>query len=417
MKRQSSLLLLPIVCIASAMLNGAEQSQGPMNAHWFYDKNNPYKQANDLHQDRKWKEAASDYKKVLNEDGGTDYDKKMAKLNLAACLMAQRQPTEHWSSFDALVGIPEEKRISPEMVENAKKDSKKSILVRTDLVGIGDIAHYLEGAHQLKERTGWDVTVSVRGFLKGTLSDAIAGYGLKLVGEKDDQPQTDHTTHIIGLLGHLKMDPADTAPEKVMLTAPERAHAILAQQIDPVLMQGKTIAVVFLGEDRQATLMGGKQLPRDTTQHGRHLDSKPFSELLKKHPELVLLDCGGKSSRVAIEEGQKDQYMVIPDEEQAFDTTIALALAMSVNKKIVGFGADNGPTNVFARALNKEAQRRMALVIPNGSNATGEYDMRMEGEGPVYTQMISNCPVYKCETPADQTDVIEKAYQDMVSDK
>ncbi len=30
--------------------------------------------------------------------------------------------------------------------------------------------------------------------------------------------------------------------------------------------------------------------------------------------------------------------------------------------------------------------------------------------------MISNCPVYKCQTPADQTAVIEKAYNDMTFD-
>lgn len=69
------------------------------------------------------------------------------------------------------------------------------------------------------------------------------------------------------------------------------------------------------------------------------------------------------------------------------------------------------------RALTKDVQCRMALIIPNGSQDTGEYDMRMEGEGDVYTQMISNCFVYKCATPADQAAVIEKAYQDMTTDK
>ncbi|HLC06999.1 MAG TPA: hypothetical protein VJJ26_02310, partial [Candidatus Babeliales bacterium] len=231
--------------------------------------------------------------------------------------------------------------------------------------------------------------------------------------ERDEQPKAHHTTHIIGLLGLLKMDPADMAPEKVMFAAPERAMIAVDQQISPVLAQGKTLAVVFLGENRQATLIGGKQLPRDITKHGRHLSSEPFKVLLRKHPELVLMDCGGKDSRVAIDEDQQNQYMVIPEEQQPFDTILALALAMNVNKKIIGFGADNGPTNVLARALNKAAQRRMALIIPNGGKETGEYDMRMEGEGSVYTQMISNCSVYKCETPVDQTEVIEKAYQTM----
>jgi hypothetical protein len=83
---------------------------------------------------------------------------------------------------------------------------------------------------------------------------------------------------------------------------------------------------------------------------------------------------------------------------------------MNVNKKIIGFGADNGPTNVFARALNQEAQRRMAIIIP------GECDMRTEGPGNTYKQSISHCPVYRCETPQDQTSVIQKAYADMTKD-
>jgi len=401
--------------MSSGMLDGAEQ--GPMNAMWFYNQNNPYKQANELHQDRKWKDAADRYKQILDANAGDDYDQNMAKLNLAACSMAQRQSTEHWSSFDVVLGIPEQERISLEQIDNAHSKEEKVVLVRTDKVGIGDIFHFFSTAHELKKRTGWNVVVSVRNFLKGPLSDAAEGYGLKLVGERDEQPKAHHTTHIIGLLGLLKMDPADMAPEKVMFAAPERAMIAVDQQISPVLAQGKTLAVVFLGENRQATLIGGKQLPRDITKHGRHLSSEPFKVLLRKHPELVLMDCGGKDSRVAIDEDQQNQYMVIPEEQQPFDTTLALALAMNVNKKIIGFGADNGPTNVLARALNKAAQRRMALIIPNGGKETGEYDMRMEGEGSVYTQMISNCSVYKCETPVDQTEVIEKAYQTMTDEK
>jgi hypothetical protein len=410
--------LLLILGACGTVLYGAEQGQGPMNAESFYRENNPFKQANDLHQVRDWKNAEELYELLLQSNVGSQDDKENAKLNLAACAMAQRKPSEHWASFDTLLGIPEEQQISQETIENAKnKEPKKSILVRTDKVGIGDIFHFIKNASELKKRTGWDVTISVPNFLKGALSGATKEYDLNVVGARDEQPKTDHTTHIIGLLGHLKMDPAAIAPEDVLFNAPERAINAIDNQILPALARGKTIAVVFLGENRQATLIGGKQLPRDTTKHGRHLDSQSFNWLLKKHPELVLMDCGGKDSRVAIDEDQKDQYMQIAPEEQPFDTLQALALAMNVNKKIIAIGADNGPTNVFARALNKEAQRRMGLIIPNGSKKTGEYDMRMEGEGSEYTQMISNCRVYKCETPQDQTEVIEKAYQDMTANK
>jgi hypothetical protein len=69
-----------------------------------------------------------------------------------------------------------------------------------------------------------------------------------------------------------------------------------------------------------------------------------------------------------------------------------------------------GQTNVFTRSLDHEAQDRMALIIPDAQ----DHDMRMEGEGSVYKQMISNCWVYKCKTPAEQTRVIEQAYNDML---
>lgn len=416
MKKFYCLSLLLAACIVSVGLDGAQSpiNGGPLNADLFYNATNPYRESNDLYQVRKWADAASSYERILSAGVGTEYDQNMARVNLASCEMAQGKATENWKAFDALIGIPQEQRLTKELIDSASGLKDKVVLVRTDYDGIGDIAHFLESAHELKKRTGCKVIVSVRNFLKGTLSDAVAGYGLELVGEKDEQqPKADHTTHIIGLLGHLKMDPASLAPEKVMLTAPEEAIKEINQHINPLLAQGKTVVAVFLGENRPATLIGGKQLPRDPQAHGRHLTSDAFKALLRKHSDVVLMDCGTPVSRVAVDEDQKNQYMVLPAEKKPFDTTIALALAMNLNKNIIAFGADNGPINVFARALNKEAQRRMAFIIPNGSRDKGEYDMRMEGKGDVYTQMISNCPVYKCQTPADQTAVIEKAFQDM----
>lgn len=121
----------------------------------------------------------------------------------------------------------------------------------------------------------------------------------------------------------------------------------------------------------------------------------------------------GKGSSVMVDTDQQHQYIKIAPEEQSFDTPIALAFLMNDNKNIIGFGADTGVTNVFIRALTTAAQRRMALIISNGAQDNGEYDMRMEGEGSVYTQMISRCRVYKCDTPEDQTGVIERAYGNM----
>jgi hypothetical protein len=411
MQHHKALLLLTILCASSMTLNSKEKSPGPMNAKWFYNKENAFAKANNLHQQQQWAEAAAEYKRLLaNKNIGSEYDRAMAEVNLAACLMAQRQATEHWASFDELLDIEQSKRISLKEITKAKDETeKKTILVRTDQVGIGDIFHFLSAAHELKNRTKWDVVLSVPGFLKETLAGAAQGYNFTLVDTKNE-PCTNYETHLVSLLGHLKLSPAQMNPEQVMFTTTERAMEAVRNQINPFLAQGKTIVMVDRGDvGRQATLIGGKQLPYDPKNHGRHLDSEPFNQLLKKHPNLVLLDCSGKNHRVAINEAQKHQYLVIPDEEQPFDTKIALARIMSAKKNIIGFGPDMGQANVFLRSLDHDAQNRMAIIIPNAT----EHDMRMSGNGSIYKHMISNCWVYKCETPAQQAEVIEKAYQNM----
>jgi hypothetical protein len=410
-KRYEALLLLNVLCLSSMTLKSKEKPQGPMNAKWFYSQQHQFAQANNLHQQQQWKPAADEYKRLLDDETiGSKYDRSMAEVNLAACLMAQGQATKHWASFDELLDIEQPQRISREEIEKAKDEKEqKTILVRTDQVGIGDIFHFLSAAHELKKRTKWDIVLSVPNFLQETLAGAAQGYNFKLVDPKNE-PSTDYETHLVSLLGHLKLSPAEMNPEKVMFTTTERAMEVVRNQINPFLAQGKTIVMVDRGDvGRQATLIGGKQLPRDPKQHGRHLDSEPFNQLLKNHPKLMLLDCSGKNHRVAINDAQKHQYLVIPDEEQPFDTKLALARIMSAEQNIIGFGPDMGQTNVFLRGLTNKAQNRLAIIIPNSK----EHDMRMSGEGSVYKHMISNGWVYKCETPDQQTEIIEQAYQDM----
>ena len=396
--------LMLAIGMTSVLLNAAEPKKGPMDAGWFYGEN-PYKQANVLHEKLEWKSAEEQYKNLLKQKLGDEYDRANAKVNKAACSWAQDKPSTGWKHFDTLFGIDKEQQISKEKIENAKKEDKKSILVYTADVGIGDISHFLKAAHELKDRTGWDVTVSMPNFLIDTFSGATTAYGLNVVGAKDpQQPKTDYKTHLISLLGHLKMHPYSVEPEKPLLTAPERAIKAVNDQISPLLKQGKTIGVVFAGDDRVATLIGGKKLVR------RHLDSKPFMELLKKHPELVLIDCNNKASMLTVDEDKKNRYMPLVPEEKPFDTILGLAAAINADQSnsIIVLGADNGPPNVLVRALTKEAQRRMALIIPD------QCDMRTEGQGDSYTQSISNVRVYKCGTPENQTAVIERAYQDML---
>lgn len=407
--------------------------KGPMNSNWFYSGVAPHDTANKLHQLRKWGEAAEEYRKAKDQiltqhtvhkgaqqiiyiptEQEVTYAKHMGRLNLAACLMAQRQASKHWKSFDYLIGIPKEKRISGKMIKACDELRDKLVKVRTDKVR--DVFHFMHGAILLKQSTGCYIVFAVRDFLKDTLSSFATAYDISIVGENENQPETDYETHLISLLGYLELKPSEVVPPRVVLTAPERAMIAVLQQVQPILALRKTIMTVFLGEENcQETLIGGKQLPRDSKDHGRHLDSEPFRVLLQKHPYLLLMDCGTKDSKVTVDENQKDRYMQLASEEQAFDTTIALALLMNMYKKIIAFGTDNGPTNVFARALDKEAQKRMAFIIPNGSKNHGEYDMRMEGEGQVYKHMLyDNVSVYKCAKPSKQTEVINMAYDDIM---
>lgn len=389
---------------------GTAASNGPMNEKWFYAQEHPYSSANELHQQRNWQGAATEYKKQLDAKAGTDYDQNMARLNMAQALMAQGKASPDWAAFDDLVGIDKNQQIPADAMQG--NSAGKSVLVRTGLVGIGDRAHFWEAVTELPKKTGLNTTVSLPGFLKGTFADTAKNSGVDLVGEKDAQPATDYQTHIVSLLGHLDMSPQSLQPSSPLFTAPQVAHDAVKELVDPLLKDGGKVAVVFLGEKRPATLMGGKQLPRDPQAHGRELSSAPFARLLQKDKKLTLIDCGTKDSRVDVGQELKDRCKAVPAEKQPFDTLAALAILQNSNPNIVCIAADNGPTNIYARTLTPAAQDRMAIVIPNGK----EYDMRMEGEGSKYKQLISNCWVYKCNTPEDQAQVIEKAYEDMIEE-
>jgi len=427
MKKYITLVLI-IMFFAPLDCMEPEQHKGPMDSVWFYDETHAFAQANQLHQEQKWQAATREYRDVLAQlkptdnvrtpdemhhilDNTTECHIHKAQLNLAACLMAQRQETEHWASFDALLDISKPKHISSDLIHHHKKPLKdQTILVRTDHIGLGDIFCFLSAAHELKKRTQCHILLSVPKVLKETLATAAREYGFSLISSKEVPPITLHETHLIALLGHLHLKPSQMNPEKVVFSAPERAmNAVLKQLL--VLEQGNILVVADRGEvGRQTTLIGGKQLPYDTMHHGRHLDSNPFTVLLNNHSNVILMDSSSENNRITINDKQKDRYLTIAPEQQPFDTIIALGRIMSKKKNIIAFGPNMGQTNVFARSLDHDAQKRMAFIIPNPQ----ENDMRMEGEGSKYKHMISNCWVYKCETPLDQTQVIEQAYNDML---
>lgn len=381
------------------------ESQGPMNSEWFYDLKSRYYIANFYHQGQHWKEASQIYKDALNEGEGSPYDQNMACLNLAICKMARRKSSEHFKSFDKLIEIEKNQQL-PHNLSLAKG---KKIVVQSNLVGIGDIVHFLEAVGILKDKTNAQVTLSVRRSLLGILKNAANFLDISLIDQESEQPEVDYKTHIVSLMGHLEIKPTELSPLAPILFAPEEALQRVNNLINPLINNGKKIVAVFLGEDRQATLIGGKQLPRDKQRHGRHLEAKAFKLLLKRYPETILIDCGTKDSKIKLEKFQ-DRIVDLPVEKQPFDTIIALAQLMNRKSAIVAIGADNGPTNVFSRALTHNAQDRMIFVIPNGE----ESDMRMNGEGDFYRQMISNSWVCACKHPAEQKNKIVSSYRTVI---
>jgi hypothetical protein len=413
MKQQRmSLLLLSIVCIVSCTL--VAMHEGPMNAVWFCDNNHPFAGPNGVHQYGKWKNAEMQYAETLSfYNIGTNYDRDMATVNAAACQMAQRKETGCWGIFDVLIDIPSKQRLSYFTMDKIK--STQSILVETKKVGIGDIACFSKTIYELKKKTNARIIVSIRPSVKGTFSNVIKDYGCELISDNDEQPKTDYVTHIIGLLGHLRMEPAATKPDKFLLTAPDRAMLAVTKQLMPFLGQDKKLVAVFAGEDRQAILIGGRLLPFNTTDHGRHLSSDVFSSLLLDESDLVLIDCGTEKSRFTVSDNQRDHYMILAEEEQAFDTIVALAQIMNINERIVALLTDQGPGNVFIRALCAEAQKRAAFIIPNPE----QYDMRMEGDGQEYVHMLSDCLVFKSQFSKleDQIEVVKKALKKITAGK
>ena len=248
---------------------------GPMNAEWFYNENNPYNEANDFLQNKNWRRAENEYVKLLADKTGTEYDQNMARLNLASCQMAQEKSSSEWKSFDILIDVPKDKQLpsldDPSILSSIlqcfgfnkkEKLTNKVILVKSNMVGIGDIAHFWQVLPELKKKTGSRIILSVRPFLIDALKERAQEEGIELVSEKAPQPaDIDYISHMISLHGHLVLSPEKLSPEKPVFTCADNAVVKVQNQLDPLLAQGN-VFVVFEGENRQATLIGGKQLPK-----------------------------------------------------------------------------------------------------------------------------------------------------------
>lgn len=393
-----------------------------MNATWFYKKENPYAQANALLQLRNWRQAETEYQQLLAQKAGSEYDQNMAALNLASAQMAQRKASEHWQSFDKLCGISAKCRLTSEQLESLPTKKDGTVIVHSDQVGIGDIAHFLPLLSILKKRGAPKVFFAVRDFMHAPLHGPSKAYEIDLINEKKADTVAGYHTHLIALYGLLQASPAQLACEKPIYTTTEEALHTMRNAINP--HEGHKMAILFVGEKRPATLIGGKQLPHNPEEHGRELDARAFEPLLKNQPTLLLLDCNPEKSRITFNTigschlemtpEYKKRIVPLPVENKPFDSIIALGLIWNRDEeRFVGFAGDNGPPNLFAHTLTKGAQKRFAFIIPNGK----EYDMRMEGEGPQYTHMLSHCPVYCCKTPAEQASTIICAYKELTHEK
>lgn len=424
MASQSPIVLTIALICASSALYGMER-EGAMNADWFYDESILYAAPNSYLQEKSWEEAETVYKVMLEEDSRRGYDQNMAALNLACAQMAQGKASEHWKAFGKLCGIAPDRlltekdltRLTSEKEGKEEEEESRTVIIRSDQVGIGDIAHFLPVVKKLKETGVKDVRLALRGFMHKPMQGPSKAYGVPLINEKELDEVKGHQTHLVALYGLLKVRPQDLACEEPIYTTQEKALGKIQEAITP--HESKKIAIVFLGENRPATLIGGKQLPRDKEAYGRELDAQAFERLLRKNPDMLLLDCNPEESRITFEGEEnnlrmsaefKDRVLALSPEDEPFDSVIALGLIWNKDEeRLVGFAADNGPPNLFARTLTKDAQRRFAFIIPNSQ----EYDVRMEGEGKKYTQMLSHCRVYKCDRPEEQADVIASAYSEI----
>lgn len=311
-------------------------------------------------------------------------------------LMAYKKPTDCWVHCDALLDIRESQRISREKIDSLSVKENKIAFIKTDNSSLVDIFCFLPLVYELKKRTGWKVVMSVQESFKSILLGSVTGYGPDIVGGEDKQPMMDYIGHLMGLFGHLRMTPAAMRAERVMLTASDRAFRLVTQLINPILSQGKYIAAVFLDEHCPETL-----------------SSEPFKLLARNNSDLVIMDCGRENSRVSLDLDQKSQYVRLSEQEQTFDAIIALGRIMSVRGNVVGFGSDHERVNICVCSLSRDAQERMAFIVPD----IQKYDVREEGEGVRYKQIISNCWVYQCNAFADQHKLVRRVYKNMLENQ
>lgn len=422
MKKLVSMTLFLSIVSVYAM----DEQSNPMDSHWFYDEKNPYAKANQYMQHREWFDAEKIYGELLKNNIGNYYDQNKAKLNGASARLAQDMPSELWIGWDNLC-IAEDRKIKGNI---ALQEKGTICFVGTDKMGIGDIAHFFGAINKLKKiAPHLDIKVTMRKFLHKAFEGPAKEYQVTLLDEKDPIPLEAKETHLVSLLGHLYIRPHELRPDRPIYTTSKNALSSVKNLLNALKKQSKKVCPIFLGENRQATLIGGKQLPHDTTHHGRQVNASAL-EVLLKDKSIVLLDCNPEKSRIkfvkkdephlAMAQEFENRVVQLPHEEYAFDTTIALLSLINAakkNEKYISFCADNGPANLFIQGLAPEKRDEVAMIIPNEN----EYDVRMEGKmekGTHYYQhRILSCRVYRCKKPEQQGEVIMQAYNEITSKK
>lgn len=422
MKSYGYLFLLLMMVVPTVHIDAAQvpmemdfynDTTGPMDANWFYG-DSPYYDANRICEKGKWKKAADLYETIRNQNDQRltqdnvfrfihdlspekiEYDKHMGLLNQGMCSLAQGQASPYLASVDFLVRIPEEKRISKQMVDSGFLKGK-SVLVRTDKINDEDCFYFLEAVNRFKQIAGCFIKLSVRSALMPLLSNfAKHNHSCDLVDEEKghlSRAKTHYVTHLVSLAGYLQLSPDELKSHNIIPVESEDAHAWLMETIKPHFernKQIKNIIITILGNTTQTTLLGGKKLAHY---------SKTLSEcaFCVKGFDLLWFTYEDEWCEVISKGSQR---------QNSFDKLVSLAHYMNSNQNVLVFCIDTKISMILARFLDPEAQKRMSFVLANPHEINPFL-------GDDRKHSSSNCYVYRCTSLEDQKILIKRVRGDM----
>lgn len=382
-----------------------------MNSAQFYDNENVACEAYQCINNQEWTRAELAIQELLLSGKITrEKELALARINLASAQMAQGKSSSHWVAIDDLININDKKLLPADTLP--QKD--EVVIVRTDVVGIGDIAHFLPALKHLIESEA-KIIVALRPYLIPTFGPECEKMGVICMDEEKELPEAKYHTHLVSFLGRYNLTPDQLAiQDGFAANISLDIESQVAAQANQFLQAGYDILLFYPGEHRQVTVTGGRKLPENPDDHGRELTPSALKELLRQNQNLIAIDMQPNKEGKPFDIGDENlQKRVVPvvKEQRAFDVHAEWSRLLNKcaerpqdchNHQIYGIGADNGPTNVGVRFLNQYGRNNFALVVPNPNCS----DMRNEspGGGNVYRQRLSHIRIVKAESPEKQSD-------------